>query len=68
MQVFKELPTEDGLYWYFANKEKPRPVLIGSGNGFPNHFKSFNGSQQSWIHPGEYFMGPVLPPEALPKE
>lgn len=65
MAKHTEIPSEDGLYWYFETGAKqPRPVLIDSSR-YGRRFKSFSGAEQSWIRPGEYFIGQVFPPDQL---
>jgi hypothetical protein len=64
MEKHTEIPTKDGLYWYYEQGEKePRPIQIDQGR-YGRKFKSFNGSEQSWVRPGEYFIGPLQAPVA----
>jgi len=54
----------DGLYWYYENGvDAPRPVMITKAK-WGNRFKSFNGSEQSWLRDGEYLVGPQPTPDA----
>ncbi|MBK6616405.1 hypothetical protein [Ottowia sp.] len=65
MVKHEAIPTQDGLYWYFATGEaEPAPVLVNHAR-YGNSLKAFNGSLQSWLRKGEYLLGPVAPPAPL---
>lgn len=56
------IPSEDGLYWYWANDAaSPEPVLINRAK-YNQSFKGFNGRLQSWLRDGEYLEGPQTLP------
>lgn len=56
--IYFKMPTDDGLYWYWANDAAlPEPVLINRTK-YSQSFKGFNGRLQSWLRDGEYLEGP----------
>lgn len=57
-KIYFHIPSEDGLYWYWANDAAlPEPVLINRTK-YNQSFKGFNGRLQSWLRDGEYLEGP----------
>ncbi|MFL1449252.1 hypothetical protein ACI77O_12725 [Pseudomonas tritici] len=62
MKKHTTIPDAAGLYWYFAkDEERARPVFVDHSR-WKDCFKSFNGSQQSWLRDGEYLIGPQPAP------
>lgn len=62
MQKHTAIPEGEGLYWYYEKgTEQPRPVFVDHAR-WKDCFKSFNGSQQSWLREGEYLIGPQPAP------
>ncbi len=58
LRRFESIPTERGVYWYFAKgAQEPEPVLVAPER-YPGCLKAFNGREQSWLRDGEYLLGP----------
>ena len=66
MKKMTHIPDKDGLYWYFENDKDPTPILIDIDRYGIFQFKGCaDGRLQSWITNGEYFIGPIDPPDTL---
>jgi len=60
-------PAADGAYWYYKmGQEMPSLVWIGTYKG-ERAIKDGSAIQRYWF-PGEFFVGPILPPFATPHD
>ena len=61
------VPTQDGYYWYYK-RGAVLPSLVMIGTRGSERFIKDGPSLQRYRFPGEFFVGPVVPPFATPDD
>jgi len=60
LRRFESIPSDKGLYWYFAKGQVDPEPMLADPERYPGRLKAFNGREQGWLREGEYLLGPQV--------